>query len=132
MFNESVLKSNTGDKQTIARQISYLKVIAILRIQPISLYFDLELHPVSMIKQTPSPNITNEKNTEQNQDRQKNIDGITPHVNNIRTNENTGAMIKYTHSLILVETPSLLNSLIPSNIGCNTPLIETLLGPTRY
>jgi hypothetical protein len=22
--------------------------------------------------------------------------------------------------------------LIPSNTGCNTPLIETLLGPTRY
>jgi len=44
-----VLIINTGDKNTIAIQISYLKVIAILRILPISLYFDLELHPENMI-----------------------------------------------------------------------------------
>ena len=61
-----------------------------------------------------------------------NIDGITPHVHNIRNNDPTGAIWKYTHSLILVVTPSLLNSLIPSNTGCTTPFIDTLLGPTRY
>jgi len=44
-----LLIKNTGDKNTIAIQISYLKVIAIARILPISLYFDLELHPESMI-----------------------------------------------------------------------------------
>ena len=61
-----------------------------------------------------------------------NIDGITPHEPNIRNNDPTGAIWKYTHSLILVVTPSLLNSLIPSNTGCTTPFIDTLLGPTRY
>ena len=48
-YRGSEIIKNTGDKNTTAIQISYLNVIAILRILPRRLYFDFELHPETMI-----------------------------------------------------------------------------------
>ena len=107
-------------------------VCATPRNPPNNAYFLLDAHPLNNKGYTPNLIIIKNKIIENINMWNPVIKGVSAHNNKIKNTLIIGDKKKINWFLLKGDSNWFLKSLTASAIGCKTPIILTLLGPSRY